>query len=146
MKKQLLLVMTVATVLVSCGGNSPSESDMIDVLKEHIPSATRGVVSVIDVSKTDGQLREDGVYIADYVAEVKFNKCLFIGGMVSVGRGWADVELLGRGCGAPPGETIKKPMHFREYGVGSVAKVPGKAWYIKKESGWKLRKITVDSD
>jgi hypothetical protein len=135
---QLLSIIYLVATLCACshGDTSPSAAEVEAGVRSHVPDVSEGVFSVVSITKTDGLARQDGTYVADFKAEVKFDTCGYFV--------WKSnrVTKYNGACPASPGQTASY-LGNTIYGVGSQVTIPGKAAFVKKESGWQLSEISM---
>jgi hypothetical protein len=94
---------------------------------------------VVSITKTDGLARRDGTYIAYFKAEVKFDSCGYLAGSSNN----ESITKFNGACPANPGQTAL--LSTTIYGVGYQLTIPGKAAFVKRESGWHLSEIVMNS-
>jgi len=143
--KQILRISglaSLAVVLGACGkSTSPSNSEIEQSIRSRILEDTKGAVSVVSVSKIDGMVQQNGGYIADYKAEVRFEQCGVFGS--DYRKTWKVVEASTVLCVTQPGQVLTRPGFVPQFGVGSVVTVPGTAAFVRKESGWTLNTVSL---
>lgn len=133
----------VVVAACSSGRNSPSQAEIERAVGVYINNTSNGVVQAIKVTKTDGMANQDGSYVADYSADIKFNSCGYFANYTS-SQGWSRTTKNNGPCPANPGQVAQPPGLTRYYGAGYELKVPGKATFVRKESGWQLSVATMD--
>lgn len=133
--KAALTLAAIAGLFACSGGNTPSDAEIQAALGANATDATVGGVEVIGLSKLNGAYKdEEGVYEAEYQAEIEFKHRLMIQSD-SQGRGFEKFQSAA-GNRQEDGTAGGGPASTSYFAPGYKTRIRGVAFLVKKENGW----------
>lgn len=132
------LTLTAILSLFACsGGNKPSDAEIQAALAAKAAEATSGEVEVISLTKLNGAYKkEEGVYEAEYQAEIAFKSPLKVDSNAE-GRGFEKFQSAS-GNTQEAGTAGPGPMSTSYFAPGYQTKIRGVAFLVKQDNGWEM--------